>query len=279
MNVIFFKEKCFYMWNRFVLLCQPDNLKKRLRLETPLIQSILKKEPIAFYNLIKQGVDINQSGLYGRTPLMVLCENLTDPIVYSMFKYIMRQKPDIEKRDSVGKTALVFAAHKNQTEAVKVLISHGADVNALDKGNASSLSYAVFHQNEKMINVLLAADADPLKGDLGLVSPYEMALAYRNKRILSELDKHLSKISEKETNKKLISDGKQSKVSAFFYRYDNLIKGSIMATAFLTIGSIGIYGISTQEKKSQKDIQPGVPLQIQKQPPKMPVIYQNQKTL
>ena len=66
-------------------------------------------------------------------------------------KELIRYK---DKVDRCGNTALIYAACNGRLEIVKVLLSHGADVNIANKYGHTALMYAVNDKHFKIVKVL-----------------------------------------------------------------------------------------------------------------------------
>lgn len=56
---------------------------------------------------------------------------------------VLQKSFDIEVRNSLGQTALIFAAEKGSKAAVKALLKKGVEVNAVDIKGKTALDYAV----------------------------------------------------------------------------------------------------------------------------------------
>jgi ankyrin repeat protein len=72
---------------------------------------------------------------------------------------------DIEARDAVGRTALMWAAFHDQTGMTDFLIAQGADVNAQDGRGRTALIWAAISGRAKAARTLLAHAADPERAD------------------------------------------------------------------------------------------------------------------
>jgi ankyrin repeat protein len=83
----------------------------------------------------------------------------------------------IESADPDGKTALHHAIDLAATDAVRVLIDGGADVNALDRWDNSPLWRAVYQTpgTTDIIELLLQNGADPTVKNRHGVSPIDLA--------------------------------------------------------------------------------------------------------
>lgn len=70
-----------------------------------------------------------------------------------------------------NKTALIWTAEIGSPDTLKVLLSHGADVNHQDNQGSSALHYAGANARNESITLLLDAGADPNLLDLGGSTP------------------------------------------------------------------------------------------------------------
>ncbi len=80
---------------------------------------------------------------------------------FTNLQAILKDKVDINATLGDGTTALAWAVHHNEPEAVDSLIRAGADVNAVDDLGVTSLSLACQNSNLNVIRKLLEARADP----------------------------------------------------------------------------------------------------------------------
>jgi ankyrin repeat protein len=76
-------------------------------------------------------------------------------------KTLVKQRVDINAAQPDGTTALHWAAHWNDAEAVSLLLRAGANAKAVNRYGATPLSEAVVSGNASMIEALLNAGASP----------------------------------------------------------------------------------------------------------------------
>jgi ankyrin repeat protein len=98
--------------------------------------------------MVESGVDINYTDREG---VGLLDEAIINGNI-EFIEYLLDYKdidPNITKRKS-GMTPLIQAACYGNIELVKILISHGADLNIKDKMNLSAIDYARKLQQKKM---------------------------------------------------------------------------------------------------------------------------------
>ena len=72
-------------------------------------------------------------------------------------------KLDVDLPNSEGRTAFSLACKDGKLEMVKLLLSHGSDVNSLDSTNWTPLHHAAHEGHAEVVEYLLANKADPHK--------------------------------------------------------------------------------------------------------------------
>lgn len=80
---------------------------------------------------------------------------------FASVKSLIAQKADVNAAQDNGSTALQWAVHWDNTEAVDLLLKAGADTKAATRLNATALYLAAESGNAVMLQKLLAAGADP----------------------------------------------------------------------------------------------------------------------
>jgi ankyrin repeat protein len=80
---------------------------------------------------------------------------------FGTVKALIAKKADVNAAQADGSTALEWAVHYNNAEAVDLLLKSGADTKAATRLNATALYLAAESGNPAMIQKLLAAGADP----------------------------------------------------------------------------------------------------------------------
>lgn len=83
-------------------------------------------------------------------------------------KAVLRSKPDLEERDSRGRTALHIAAFASDEDAVRLLAAAGADVNALEHQAYDIVTIAAVANDLDMLDAALKVGTNP--GNI--TSPY-----------------------------------------------------------------------------------------------------------
>lgn len=85
---------------------------------------------------------------------------------------LSENKDDIDARDALQRTPLLWAAARGDTQAVVILLSHGADVDVLDIYASPPISYAADNGHTVCVLLLLEAGANPdPKFPPGVIAP------------------------------------------------------------------------------------------------------------
>lgn len=115
-----------------------------------------------------------------------------------LLKSVLETYPNlIDERNSAGRTPLILAVLADNANAVKFLISKGADINLADDFNGlTPISYAAREGIEYIFFTLLDAGADPNKKSYEGVSAISMSMAPRNPNILNALIKKKANVNE-----------------------------------------------------------------------------------
>jgi len=82
-----------------------------------------------------------------------------------MVQLLIGEGADLNARDYLGNTALIYAAQLGYEEIVKDLIGKGADVNASNREECTALTYAVLLGREEISTALLNNRADRSQTD------------------------------------------------------------------------------------------------------------------
>ena len=101
------------------------------------------------------GIDAKDSN--GKTALMLATDRMdTDGVMLSLL-----QGADPDMTDALGYTAMMYAAWEGHIEIVRILIAAGANVNAVSDFGQTALILAADKGNDDIVALLLAAGADP----------------------------------------------------------------------------------------------------------------------
>ena len=84
-------------------------------------------------SLLKNGIDINAAAYYDEAPVTKIANNsatLTTNI--EQMSYLLKNKADINIKNSQGYTPLMLSVMKNNIDMARLLLDSGADANILD---------------------------------------------------------------------------------------------------------------------------------------------------
>lgn len=128
------------------------------KIETFIRCCTMKKGTKDLEELLAQGVDINELGSCGRTPLMETCRLNAEPAVV---RFLLRNGADVRKCNKEGETALIVLglsqkSGQNAEEVLCTLLNHGAEINESDNAGYTGLHNATLNvSNPSIIDVFL----------------------------------------------------------------------------------------------------------------------------
>ncbi len=122
--------------------------------ESGLLQAVEDGNASVVLTFLKQGIQPNRRNEHGETALMLVGNSKT------IAKYLVRYGADVNARNQVGTTPLMYAMLQDKTFIPKLLIAGGADVNAADQWGRTALMIAAFEGKTKFIKLLIKAGAD-----------------------------------------------------------------------------------------------------------------------
>lgn len=113
---------------------------------------------IGLAELLQNGLKLKGSrGLYGFTPLHHACNRGHMNVVSQLLKAGV----DINETNDSGETALHLACYSGRLLIVDLLLDKGANINAVNQYGESALFYAVRRKSYALARVLLQRGADP----------------------------------------------------------------------------------------------------------------------
>ena len=112
------------------------------------------------------------------------------PYLMDMIKIVLSNGGDINKRDTArNRTALHYAVEipsRLTTEPLLYLIRNGANVNAQDVNGDTPLFFASGVENDEAVRILISAGADVnIRNNEGLL--YNQVIGYQNYKSLKQL--------------------------------------------------------------------------------------------
>lgn len=107
--------------------------------------------------LIHAGANVKAANRFGMTPLALACTNGNASIVEALLKAGEDANAVVS---ATGDTALMVAARTGKTDAINVLLNHGADVNKTNSEGQTPLMWAAAAKNAAAVKVLIDHKAD-----------------------------------------------------------------------------------------------------------------------
>lgn len=96
-------------------------------------------------------------------------------------------------RDDNNKTVLMYACWVGNFDAVKHLVTHGADINALDSGSVSALHLAIWKDYNDIALYLLENGASAQTMSLDGMTPLDIAILRQNTVIIEAINQSAPK--------------------------------------------------------------------------------------
>lgn len=132
-----------------------DIVSQPFRLDVPFRKSEDTMDLII--DLLKNGFDINQSTIYGTTPLILAVKLYLDTYALPLVKLLLDHGADVNRVDHDGNTALIWAARNLKTEipVLELLINYGANIDAFTYSEMNFLDYlssSHFKSCQKYVN-------------------------------------------------------------------------------------------------------------------------------
>mmetsp|Transcript_30322 Transcript_30322/g.116290 ORF Transcript_30322/g.116290 Transcript_30322/m.116290 type:complete len:147 (-) Transcript_30322:402-842(-) len=106
----------------------------------------------------------------------------------------LKDNPDITKykpESGSGATPLHYAAANGHLEIMRLLISHGADLNAVNEYGNTALHFAAINEKADAVELLLRNKADAALSNEFNRNPFDEAVAKNNGRIRHMLMKYI----------------------------------------------------------------------------------------
>jgi ankyrin repeat protein len=209
-------------------------LKPSIQLPTPpaqeentiysqLLPLIMNDDLTEFNQLLFDVSNVNIKDEVGNTLLMWAARWGKKNVV----EILIKKGTDLEAQDVSGNNALMLASYGGHTETVGVLIKYGAKVNVIDKRGETALIGAAKHNQPSVIQVLLKARADVnVKNKKGATV---LMLASDNSLIIEKL---LKAGADKEAKD---NDGRTALFYAVEKEYANKLKSLLKAGASVNV--------------------------------------------
>lgn len=130
---------------------------------TALLEAVQGANLEATKYLIEKGANIdaittkeqNLLILASRGEYLQTAQSQRPKVSYEMMEYIYNlTKPNINATDGIGSTALIAAAASNNTQAVKFLLDHGADITIKNDRGYTAISAAEYYNYDEVVKMI-----------------------------------------------------------------------------------------------------------------------------
>jgi len=116
-----------------------DLEQRNLKGRTPLLEAATRVEPICVAPLIELGANLNAVDDAGCTALHLLARTWGEDSSEDAIKLLLSKGLQVDRRDSAGRTPLMYAAAVARQSKAKLLLAHGASVAARTLTGATAL--------------------------------------------------------------------------------------------------------------------------------------------
>lgn len=134
--------------------------------EVPALQPLLR--------LVEDDMDLQISPLH---------RIVSGQSLLSLEEYLAVNVSDINSQDWLGKTALMWASHKGDLNAVHALLQRSAELNIRDAEGKTCLHYAAIGDHPSVVKALMDAGADARITERFSALPLHAAVLSNNKSV------------------------------------------------------------------------------------------------
>lgn len=167
LNIAVFKNDIEEVKNILTSKTYVDINEKNKEGSNPLIYSLSQKNYDMIYTLLEHGADTNVFDKNKKSVLHYAVE-LND---YGIIKKIINTKPNLEYKDSLGRTPLHLAVFLGYINIAMLLIEHGASVKTYDNNQSSLLHTICQHGDNQFLDMLLSMELDINATDVNGMPP------------------------------------------------------------------------------------------------------------
>jgi ankyrin repeat protein len=109
------------------------------------------------------GLDVNQSNIYGQSVLFAICKNNNQEILQYLTKDHQQGNPPVEVNatDQFGRTPIFYAAEQGNLTICEILLKIGALVNIKDNDGHTASYYAKKHSKSDVVQLMAAYKEEP----------------------------------------------------------------------------------------------------------------------
>jgi ankyrin repeat protein len=132
-----------------------------MRSEISLLEALKAEDYESAISLINAGVDVNQAGEWGITPLLLAAMKGHAEVA----KLLLDRGADVNKADENRGAPLSWAAREGHTEVARLLLKRGADINQADEWGQTPLLVTALNGHAEVARLLLERGADVNKAE------------------------------------------------------------------------------------------------------------------
>lgn len=138
--------------------------------------------------LVEHGANLNQADERGRTPLFMSCYKGHLKAVEQLLN-LSDVQIALKVRNSDRQTVLHAASMRNHTEIIKILLTHGAEVDAVDIDRNTPLILAVIKGYKQVALILLDNGASVNSVNIRRLTPLAIAVQFKHRNLIGLLSK------------------------------------------------------------------------------------------
>ncbi|MBO6282063.1 MAG: ankyrin repeat domain-containing protein [Alphaproteobacteria bacterium] len=147
---------------------------------TPLSMAIEQQNGDVFDLLAQNGADLSILTGNGQTMLFYAYEH---KLPFDIIDRLIKTGIDVNQKDNLGNVMLVKALSAGDSEMVKLLLQHGADVNAINGKKESAVSYALSNRLDSETENLLFSQKLNLKENVAKFNKPMWRILVENERL------------------------------------------------------------------------------------------------
>lgn len=126
---------------------------------TPLmVASMNKNRQESFIALLKMNANLYVKDKFGKTALMHACNNGNNVYIDMLLKKSNNFNKLVDEQDYNGVSPLMILAKRGNKEAIRILVSRGANIFLKDKYGRTALNYAELVGNPTCVDILTKAE-------------------------------------------------------------------------------------------------------------------------
>ncbi|GGP70112.1 ankyrin repeat domain-containing protein [Shewanella saliphila] len=184
----------FYIFFVFLQGCTTDPYSpSELNGTPPLNAAIVKTDYEKMEELVKNGVNINQTDPLGNTALLTAVSNNDTRVV----KYLLQNGAEANVQNKQDLTPLHYSVKNNNLELSSLLISSGTNIDTVNVDGVTALFSAIILGYDEIVNLLLVLGADVNQSMSNSISPIAYAIARNNPDLVKMLISYGANVNSK----------------------------------------------------------------------------------